>query len=246
MDTGGPWSPPGQVVYSERTKFPLSVRGRAMAADLEQIRSMGRAGPKPIAPGGAPDRRAWHHVHRCQFVSVTGRVMGKGIPASHWSDVGQQGIPARVRGDGKPVRGPTRPLHPGYEARSCRAGGAPRRTTCFCVLPWDPQGGPGRSAPCSGAERSAEDPGGFLSSDCRGNLHRIHEQFTVRDRACTLQVGCEPAVMWLKTNPDGTPSVDGMTKPYCYHIDQFSELQPIIHKGHRRVLHDPGPGHDPG
>ena len=37
-------------------------------------------------------------------------------------------------------------------------------------------------------------------------------------------------MMWLKTNPDGTPSVDGMTKPYCYHIDQFSELQPIIHR----------------
>ena len=36
--------------------------------------------------------------------------------------------------------------------------------------------------------------------------------------------------MWLKTKPDGTPSVDGMTKPYCYHIDQFSELQPVIHK----------------
>ena len=37
-------------------------------------------------------------------------------------------------------------------------------------------------------------------------------------------------MMWLKTNPDGTPSVEGKTKPYCYHIDQFSELQPIIHK----------------
>jgi glutamine synthetase len=37
-------------------------------------------------------------------------------------------------------------------------------------------------------------------------------------------------MMWLKTNPDGTPTVEGKTKPYCYHIDQFSELQPIIHK----------------
>src|SRR5260370_34091188 len=34
----------------------------------------------------------------------------------------------------------------------------------------------------------------------------------------------------LKVNPDGTPSVAGMTKPYCYHIDQFAELQPLIHK----------------
>ena len=37
-------------------------------------------------------------------------------------------------------------------------------------------------------------------------------------------------MMWLKLNDDGTPSVEGITKPYCYHIDQFSELQPIINK----------------
>ena len=37
-------------------------------------------------------------------------------------------------------------------------------------------------------------------------------------------------MMWLKMGTDGTPSVEGVTKPYCYHIDQFSELQPIIHK----------------
>ncbi len=37
-------------------------------------------------------------------------------------------------------------------------------------------------------------------------------------------------MMWLKLKEDGTPDVDGVTKPYCYHIDQFSELQPIIHK----------------
>ena len=37
-------------------------------------------------------------------------------------------------------------------------------------------------------------------------------------------------MMWLKVNADGTPTVEGKTKPYCYHIDQFSELQPLIHK----------------
>ena len=37
-------------------------------------------------------------------------------------------------------------------------------------------------------------------------------------------------MMWLKLKEDGTPDVQGLTKPYCYHIDQFSELQPIIHK----------------
>ena len=37
-------------------------------------------------------------------------------------------------------------------------------------------------------------------------------------------------MMWLKLKEDGTPDVEGVTKPYCYHIDQFCELQPIIHK----------------
>ena len=37
-------------------------------------------------------------------------------------------------------------------------------------------------------------------------------------------------MMWLKMNDDGTPAVEGVSKPYCYHIDQFSEFQPIIHK----------------
>ena len=37
-------------------------------------------------------------------------------------------------------------------------------------------------------------------------------------------------MMWLNLKADGTPDVSGVTKPYCYHIDQFSELQPIIHK----------------
>src|SRR5262249_25028629 len=51
-----------------------------------------------------------------------------------------------------------------------------------------------------------------------------------------LRAGTEPEMMWLKQNPDGSlmtnpdGSVAGETKPYCYHIDQFSQLQPIIHK----------------
>ena len=37
-------------------------------------------------------------------------------------------------------------------------------------------------------------------------------------------------MMWLKMGEDGKPAVEGVSKPYCYHIDQFSEFQPIIHK----------------
>ena len=40
-----------------------------------------------------------------QFVSVTGRIMGKGIPPRNGSD-GQQGVPARLRLDRQPVHRP--------------------------------------------------------------------------------------------------------------------------------------------
>ena len=69
----------------------------------------------------------------------------------------------------------------------------------------------------------------MLTSDCRGNLRRIQADLEART-GMHLRAGMEPEMMWLKLNPDGTPSVEGKTKPYCYHIDQFSELQPIIHK----------------
>jgi glutamine synthetase len=74
-----------------------------------------------------------------------------------------------------------------------------------------------------------DEPGAFLTSDCRGNLRRIHTEFE-QQTGLHLRVGAEPEMMWLRLDPDGTPSVEGMTKPYCYHIDQFSELQPIIHR----------------
>ena len=57
-------------------------------------------------------------------------------------------------------------------------------------------------------------PGGYLTSDCRGNLRRIHEAFE-RDTGLHLRVGTAPEMMGLKVKQDGPPSVDGTTNPYC-------------------------------
>ncbi len=161
-----------------------------------------------------------------QFVSVTGRVMGKGIPAAHWSSAAEKGFQL--------VYGATANLfvdrhgdYIGYGPEAAELVGLPDVET-FQPLPWDPKVARVFCTLFRGREE-VEDPGGYLTSDCRGNLGRLHEQFTA-ETGLTLRVGCEPEMMWLKTNPDGTPSVEGMTKPYCYHIDQFSELQPIIHR----------------
>jgi glutamine synthetase len=95
-------------------------------------------------------------------------------------------------------------------------------------LPWD-----SRVArvwvTCFRNREEREDPGAYLTSDCRANLKRIQSDF-VESSGLHLRAGTEPEMMWLKLDEKGEPSVEGKTKPYCYHIDQFSELQPIIHK----------------
>ena len=161
-----------------------------------------------------------------QFVSVTGRIVGKGVPAAHWERF--------ARGGFQLVYGATANLfldryghYIGYGAEARELVGIPDVDT-FCVLPWDPQTARVFCTLFRGREEDV-DPGAYLTSDCRGNLKRIHAEFE-QETGLHLRVGTEPEMMWLKLNPDGTPSVEGMTKPYCYHIDQFSELQPMIHR----------------
>ena len=161
-----------------------------------------------------------------QFASVTGRIMGKGAPAKHWERFARKGFQL--------VYGATANLftdrhgdYIGYGAEARELVGLPDVET-FCVLPWDPGTARVFCTLFRGREEDV-DAGGYLSSDCRGNLRRIHAEFE-RETGLHLRVGTEPEMMWLKLNADGSPSVEGKTKPYCYHIDQFSELQPLIHK----------------
>jgi glutamine synthetase len=161
-----------------------------------------------------------------QFVSVTGRIMGKGIPSAHWDRIANAGFQL--------VYGSTANLfidrhgdYIGYGPEARELVGIPEPET-FEVLPWDKKTARVFCTLFRGREEEV-DGGAFLTSDCRGNLKRLHAEFE-QETGLHLRVGCEPEMMWLKTNPDGSPSVEGKTKPYCYHIDQFSELQPIIHK----------------
>ncbi|MDD7941594.1 glutamine synthetase family protein [Actinomycetospora lutea] len=161
-----------------------------------------------------------------QFASVTGRIMGKGAPADHWERFTQKGFQL-VYGSTANLFTDRHGEYIGYGAEATELVGMPDVET-FQVLPWDPKTARVFCTLFRGREEP-EDPGSFLTSDCRGNLKRIHRDFEERT-GFHLKIGTEPEMMWLKTNPDGTPSVDGMTKPYCYHIDQFSELQPLIHR----------------
>ena len=161
-----------------------------------------------------------------QFPSVTGRIMGKGVPAAHWESMARKGFQL--------VYGATANLftdrhgeYIGYGPEAAELVGIPEPET-FEVLPWDKKVARVWCT-CFRNREERKDPASFLTSDCRGNLKRIQAQFE-EATGLHLRAGAEPEMMWLNLKEDGTPDVSGVTKPYCYHIDQFSELQPIIHK----------------
>ena len=161
-----------------------------------------------------------------QFPSVTGRIMGKGVPANHWETIAEKGFQL--------VYGATANLfvdrhgeYIGYGPEAAELVGIPEPET-FMPLPWDEK--VARVwCQCFRNREERKDPGAWLTSDSRANLKRVQAELEAAT-GLHLRAGTEPEMMWLKLKPDGTPDVDGVTKPYCYHIDQFSELQPIIHK----------------
>lgn len=157
-----------------------------------------------------------------QFVSVTGRIVGKGAPADHWERISKNGFQL--------VYGSTANLfidrfdnYIGYGPEAWELVGMPEPET-FVQLPWEP-----RVArvfcTCFRGREHEEDPGAFLTSDCRGNLRRLHQKFQ-GDHGLHLRAGTEPEMMWLKKDADGNPA-GGVSQPYCYHIEQFEQLRPI-------------------
>lgn len=158
-----------------------------------------------------------------QFVSITGRIVGKGAPADHWERLAESGFQL--------VYGSTANLfidrfdnYIGYGPESWELVGIPEPET-FVQVPWDKRVGRVFCTMFRGREHP-EDPGAYLTSDCRGNLRRIHEQFRQEHDGLHLRAGTEPEMMWLKQGEDGRPA-GGYSKPYCYHIDQFESLRPV-------------------
>lgn len=157
-----------------------------------------------------------------QFVSVTGKIMGKGIPADHWEQVAKKGFQL--------VYGATVNLflnragdYLGYGPEAAELIGIPEPET-FMQLPWAPEIGRFYCTLFRNREEK-ENPGGYLTADSRGNLRRLHDEFT-KKHGTKLRIGTEPEMMWLKFDENGKPK-DGFSKPYCYHIDQFESLRPV-------------------
>jgi glutamine synthetase len=158
-----------------------------------------------------------------QFVSVTGRIVGKGAPADHWEKFAEDGFQL-VYGATANLFTDRHDRYIGYGPESSELVGIPDPET-FVQLPWEKRIGRVYCT-CFRNREEPENPGAFLSSDCRGNLRRAHEQFTA-DHGLHMRAGTEPEMMWLKKGADGQPD-GGATRPFCYHIDQFETLRPVV------------------
>ncbi len=151
-----------------------------------------------------------------QFVSVTGRIVGKGVPSDHWESIAERGFQL-VYGSTANLFVDRHRNYIGYGPEASELVGIPDPET-FVQLPWDK-----RVArvfcTCFRNREERVNPGGHLTSDSRGNLRIIHEEFKKAHKGLHLRHGCEPEMMWLKKGADGLPD-GGFTKPNCYHIDQ--------------------------
>ena len=191
------------------TDLETYVRADGRAEQVQQVRSM-------------IDQLGITYLY-CQFISVTGRIMGKGIPADHWERLADKGFQL-VYGSTANLFTDRHGEYIGYGPESAELVGIPDPET-FAQLPWDKRVGRVYCTLFRNREEE-EDPGAFLTSDCRGNLRRIHQQFQEDHDGLHLRVGTEPEMMWLKRGEDGQPD-GGFSKPFCYHIDQFESLRPV-------------------
>src|SRR5258708_3761723 len=178
----------------------VGTAGAALGAAMTNLEAYAR---EERRAGKVRHGRAQIHEHRVasiyyQFISVTRPAGGKGVPADHWESICERGFQL--------VYGATANLfldrhnqYIGYGPEASELVGIPDPET-FCQLPWDKRVARVFCTLFRNREEP-DDPGGVLTSDCRGNLRRIHAEFERKHRL-HLRLGCEPEMMWLKRDPN--------------------------------------------
>jgi glutamine synthetase len=187
--------------------FPSLEQARSDPGRLEKIRQVRKL----------IDERGIKYIF-FQQVSVSGHVNGKGVAATQWENVAEAGYQL--------VYGATADLFVDRHDRYIGFGpeeselAAVADLDTFAQLPWD-----GRVArvycDCYDTES-----GNLLESDPRQNLKRIMNEVE-QELGYTFLCGIEPEMMWMRKTDDPNDAV-GLTKPWCYHINQFEELREII------------------
>lgn len=158
-----------------------------------------------------------------QGVTITGRVIGKVVPARHLARNAEKGVQLHrtAAADLQSTR-EGQLLGGGVEAAEFTM--LPDLDT-FAVLPWDTTVARFFCRLYEPGHR-AEDGGQPYAGDPRGNLIRVHEEFTART-GLELRSGCEPEMTWTgpgleaKFRPGSSPA---------YHVEHLERYRPIYQK----------------
>lgn len=158
-----------------------------------------------------------------QFVTITGRVLGKALPARHWERTAKKGIQTWIGG----VTDVASDIHGqlyGFSANDGELLALPDPET-FVQLPWDKNVG---RVFCTLFRSLEEDvnPGMYFECDVRGNLKRFEREFRAAHDGLHLRLGLEPEMLWLRPTNDGSAfPYEGITGPHAYHIGQFESVR---------------------
>ncbi len=158
-----------------------------------------------------------------QAVTITGRVVGKMVPARHFERLATKGVQqhqtaiANLQGTREGVL-----LAGGVHAPEYTA--VPDLET-FAILPWDTSFA---RVFCRlyQPDHLADSGGSEFACDTRGLLHRLQAGFTDRT-GLELRTGCEPEMTWrgkgleAQFRPGSSPA---------YHIDHLERNRPIVKK----------------
>lgn len=159
-----------------------------------------------------------------QYISITGRVMGKAAPARHWETQAKKGVQTWMGGVAD-VTPNFKGEMIGFDANAMECIALPDPDT-FVQLPWDKRIARVFCTLYYSLE-DREKPGQYYEYDTRGNLKRFHKEFQEKNNGLTLRVGLEPEMLWLKPKDGEVQPYEGITKPFAYHIGQFEAARDI-------------------
>ena len=177
-----------------------------------------------------------------QFISVTGRIVGKGIPADHWERTAEQGFQL--------VYGSTANLFLDRHGNTSATGRKPPSWSASpiprpsCQLPWDK-----RVArvfcTCFRNREEDEEPGRLPDLRLPRQPPQHPRRVPARHQGMHLRHGLRAGDDVAEEGRGRPARPAAASKPYCYHIDQFESLRPVSMRVIEYCRAD-GPRHDPG
>jgi glutamine synthetase len=189
---------------------------------LDQHRQHNATSPDLAAALATVREHGVEHIYY-QAVTITGRVVGKVMPARHLERAAVTGV-QQHRTAAANLQSTREGLLLGGGVNAAEYTAIPDLDT-FAVLPWDTSFA---RVFCRLYEPDhlAEGAGAAYACDSRGVLKRVHQEFTERT-GLRMRTGCEPEMTWKGEG------LEGRFRPGsspAYHIEHLERNRPIVKK----------------